>query len=259
MLANNSTTTIRRMNYLRNWIVPAALLLISAGFVSLGRWQLERAEVNRNTERTYLQADALEVLDPPLSIISVENHRYRHLRLTGHYEPTIQVLLDNMTRDGRVGYEVLTPFVIADENNDASAGRRLLVNRGWVPAPWDRTELPDVSIVPNRVMIEGRIDRLPRAGLDLGEPAAPEGRSVVVLSFPGYDDIEAAVGHPVYRFQLLLNDDQAHGYRRIWTPETDRDERNVAYAVQWFALAALALSIGVGIAVNRYRKARMSA
>jgi surfeit locus 1 family protein len=195
----------------------------------------------------------------PVSNISVENHRYRHLRLTGHYEPTVQVLLDNMTRAGRAGYEVLTPFVIDDASDDASAGQRVLVNRGWVLAPWDRSELPAVSIAPSPATIEGRIDRLPRAALDLGQPAWSDGRSVVVLSFPGYDDIETVLGRPVHRFQLLLRDDQMHGYTRTWAPETDRDERNVAYAVQWFALAALALAIGIGIAINGYRKARVSA
>jgi surfeit locus 1 family protein len=247
------------MNYLRHWIVPAALLLVSAGFFSLGRWQLDRAEVNRNVERIFVQADALEVLDLPVSNISVESHRYRHLRLTGHYEPTVQVLLDNMTRAGRAGYEVLTPFVIDDASEGPSAGPRVLVNRGWVPAPWDRSELPAVSIAPSLATIEGRIDRLPRAALDLGQPAASDGRSVVVLSFPGHDDIETVLGRPVHRFQLLLADDQMHGYTRTWAPETDRDERNVAYAVQWFALAALALAIGIGVAINGYRKTRVSA
>jgi surfeit locus 1 family protein len=247
------------MYYLRNWIVPVALLLVSAGFVSLGRWQLDRAEVNRHIEQTFVAADALEVLDLPLSSISVENHRYRHMRLTGHYEPTIQILLDNMTRDGRAGYEVLTPFVIDEASRDESAGQRLLVNRGWVPAPWDRAELPNVSIEPRLATIEGRIDRLPRAGLDLNAPAPSEGQPVVVLSFPGYDDIEAALGRPVYAFQLLLSDDQPQGFSRSWAPETDRDDRNVAYAVQWLALAALALSIAIGIAINGYRKAGPSA
>lgn len=201
-------------------------------------------------------ADTLDFLDLPIANISVENHRYRHLRLTGHYEPSVQVLLDNMTRAGRVGYEVLTPFVIDAAREGAPDGPRVLVNRGWMPASLDRSVLPNVSIAPNRVTIEGRIDRLPRAGLDLGAPATSDGQPVAVLSFPDYADISSVLGSPVYRFQLLLRDDQADGYSRSWAPEADRDQRNFAYAMQWFALAALALSIGIGIAFHRYRNGR---
>jgi surfeit locus 1 family protein len=166
----------------------------------------------------------------------------------------VQILLDNRSHAGRVGYEVLTMFVVNEANSSGSAGPRVLVNRGWVPASWDRAELPDISIAPMPVTIEGRVDRLPRAAFDLGSPAATDGRPVAVLSFPDFDQIETVFGRPVHRFQLLLNDDLPDGFTRSWAPATDRADRNVAYAVQWFALAALAVSIALGVAINVLRK-----
>jgi len=185
----------------------------------------------------------------------------------GHYDPTTQILLDNMTRDGAAGYEVLTTFVVDDASRDeltdasanALAGQRVLVNRGWVPAGWDRAELPDIRVWPRAETIEGKIDRLPRVGLKLGEPAPADEAAVVVLSFPEFDQIESVLRHAVFDFQLLLSDGQAQGYTRSWGPETDRDERNIAYAVQWFALAAVAISIAIGIAVNGYRRRKAAA
>lgn len=257
MLASSKRTTIRRMTNFRSWLIPAALLLVSAGFLSLGRWQLDRAEVNRNIERSFSQADGMPALDLALSAVSVEELRYRRITLTGHYEPRVQILLDNMTRDGRAGYEVLTPFSVTDINPAGDAGGAdpwVMVNRGWVPASYDRSELPDVALTPVKVRLHGRIDSLPRAGLDLGEPVVPAERSVVVLSYPDFDELETVLGRPLYRFQVLLDETQVDGFLRDWGPLTGRAERNTAYAVQWFALAALALAITIGLGFNGYRK-----
>jgi surfeit locus 1 family protein len=77
-----------------------------------------------------------------------------------------------------------------------------------------------------------------------------------VLSFPDFDDIEAALGEEVHRFQLLLDPAAPEGYVRDWAPPADRADRNLAYAVQWFGLAALAFVIAVGAALRGLRRAR---
>lgn len=254
MLASSNTTTIKRMIQIRLWLVPAALLILSAAFASLGRWQLERAEVNRRIEQSYQQSDNLPALDLALEDISVEDQRYRRIRLTGHYDPTVQVLLDNITRDSQAGYEVLTPFLVEETGVTGAADRWVLVNRGWVPAAWDRSVLPDVSIMPESATVEGKIASLPRAGLTLGPPAMASDSPVVVLSFPGYQELESVLERNVYAFQLLLNENAPSGFVRRWGPVANRVERNIAYAVQWFGLAVLVFSIGIGIGVNRYRR-----
>jgi surfeit locus 1 family protein len=222
------------------------LLLVCAGFGLLGRWQLERAEVNRNIEQQFAEFDALPALEAPLADVSVEQHRFRRITRAGHYRPEIQILLDNMTHDGVAGYQVLTPFVANGTD------RLLLVNRGWVAASWDRSVLPDAGVAGLAASISGRIDRLPRAGLDLGASAAADG-PLRVLSFPTFDQIEAELGRPVHAFQLLLDPAETNGFERNWGPPEGRADRNIAYAVQWFALAVLALSIAIGAVVRCYR------
>lgn len=235
-----------------NWLVPALLLLAAAGFVSLGRWQLDRAEVNRAIESGYAEAAGLPPLDGPVGAAEAEQLRYRRIRLEGRYRPERQVLLDNMTSNGQVGYEVLTPF-------DVGSSRLVLVNRGFVPASPDRRELPDVALDSEPATVTGRIDRLPRAALSLGR-ASPEGSAqLTVLSFPDYAAVETALGRAVYPFQVLLDPESPQGFTREWAPATDRDERNVAYAVQWFGLAALAAVLAVGSAIRSHRRARGAA
>lgn len=228
-----------------HWAAVGALLLAALGFAALGRWQLERAEVNRAIAALFEDSAALPPLEQPVS--EAEPFRYRPMRLRGHYVPESQVLLDNMTSHGVAGYQVLTPLRVDD-------GALVLVNRGWVPASPDRNVLPDVEIAgAGEVVVRGRVDRLPRAALDLGAPAATEGEPVTVLSFPDFAAIESALGAEVWHFQLLLDPAASDGFVREWAPETGRADRNIAYAVQWFGLALLALVIGIGMALKGRR------
>ncbi len=118
--------------------------------------------------------------------------RFARLELNGEFEPAHQFLLDNRSHAGQPGYEVLTPFRALD-------GRRVLVNRGWVPFGGYRERLPDVSmtaIAPTR--IRGRIDELPSGGLASGH-AAPDTDAPwpKVTSFPTHDELANALGEHV--------------------------------------------------------------
>lgn len=232
----------------KSWIVPGALLLLAAGFAWLGRWQLDRAEVNRALEARFADAATMPVLQRLVPDEAVDEHRYRRIRLEGRFEAGRQVLLDNVTRNGRAGYEVLTPFSI--EGSD----RLVMVNRGWLASAPDRAELPDVALLDGARVISGRIDRLPRAALSLGQDAAAEAGPVIVMSFPDFGEIEAALGRRLQHFQLLLDADEEDGFLRDWGPRTGLADRNIAYAAQWFGLSILALAIGVGSVARRRRK-----
>jgi surfeit locus 1 family protein len=232
-----------------HWVAVGALALAAAGFAALGRWQLVRAEVNRGIVERFDSVAALAPLEEPVPEPGA--FRYQPMRLRGHYVAGSQVLLDNMTSHGVAGYQVLTPFRTAGD-------RLVLVNRGWVPASPDRSELPDVAVgAAADVVITGRVDLLPRAALRLGEPEAVRPGPVVVLSFPDFAAIEAALGAKVERFQLLLDPAAAEGFVREWSPPRDRADRNIAYAVQWFGLAIVAFVIAVGIVLRR-RRARVT-
>jgi surfeit locus 1 family protein len=235
-----------------HWLAVGALLLAALGFSALGRWQLERAEFHRAMVAEFDLATTLPPLEQPFA--EAEPLRYRTIQLIGRYVPESQVLLDNMTRHGVAGYQVLTPFRVsgrADGAGLADDTALILVNRGWVPAAPDRSQLPDIGIAAARdVVVSGRIDRLPRAALELEAPAAAKGAPVTVLSFPDFAAIEAVLGASVRNFQLLLDPAAPEGFVREWAPESDRADRNIAYAVQWFGLALLALVLAIGVAIK---------
>jgi surfeit locus 1 family protein len=211
-------------------------IVVLAALVSLGRWQLQRADQKRELFDAFAAgADATRLIDlqtPPLP-------RYQHIEARGSYDGSRQLLIDNMTSaDGRAGYFVVTPFALAD-------GGWLLVNRGWVPLGVSRSALPAIDVAGNPRRLLGRADRLPSAGLRMGRPAGLGPPFPAVANFPNHSDIERLLRETSWTHAaelVLLDADQPEGYVRQWQPPGFPPLRHTAYAVQWFGLA-LALSV----------------
>jgi surfeit locus 1 family protein len=207
-------------------------------FAQLGLWQLDRAE-QKEALLTQYEAGRREQI--PLTPENADSlSRYQRISVTGRYDASHQILLDNMpSHTGRPGYRVLTPM-------QTPAGW-LLVDRGWLPLGATRAELPNVSIneVEGERNITGTLDALPRAGLQL--EAAPVDANAPwprVLSFPAESALEQQLGHELIAGVLLLDPSHPDGYERIWEAHLGfKPERHIGYAVQWFALAAAAAVI----------------
>jgi surfeit locus 1 family protein len=212
-------------------------------FGQLGRWQWHRAAEKRALAAAFAAstaAPAIELGTRPVAAVP----RYALLRVRGRYDVAHQFLLDNISRDGAVGYEVLTPFQLED-------GRILMVNRGWLPLPGGRREpLPDVALpgTPAQASapaeITGRIDELPVTGLSMGRAPPDAGPSWPKrTSFPTAAQLGAVLGKGVEARELLLAASEPMGYRRDWQPGGNGfgPSRHVAYALQWWSFGALTL------------------
>jgi len=221
-------------------------VLVFIGLVWLGRWQLERAAEKQLMYDAFDKGtDATRAIDaktPPLM-------RYQHVEARGSYDPSRQILIDNMTdAHGRAGYFVITPFALA-------AGGWLLVNRGWIPVGSTRASLPPVGVDADPREIRGRADHLPTPGIQLGErtPLAPP--FPVVANFPSRAEIERLLPTRSWSSAtevVLLDAGEADGYVREWQPPGFPPMRNIAYAVQWFGLA---LALGVIYVVTNLQPA----
>jgi surfeit locus 1 family protein len=93
-------------------------------FVSLGFWQWHRGEYRSEQWQRFANGDAQVVAANADALQRLP--RYAHVRVEGRLDAKRQFLLDNVSRDGRPGYEVLTVLTLAEGSN-------LLVNRGWLP------------------------------------------------------------------------------------------------------------------------------
>lgn len=226
------------------WWATLGALLLGAVFTGLGAWQLGRAEEKRLFLEAFAAGEVATAVDAPASGPNLEAWRYRAIRAAGRYDTAHQVLLDARTRDGRAGYEVLTPLL--------RDGRAVLVNRGWLPADADRTRLPEVAVDTSERAVAGLLDRLPSAALatDPGANVDAGGWPRRML-FPTAGQVGAALGYAVEDYQLLLGPDQPEGFDRRWRPAVMTAQQHLGYAVQWFALAA---TVAVIYAVLGFRK-----
>ena len=221
------------------------LLLMFLGlavFGSLGTWQLNRSVERRAALDAFESAQA----SPPVGgLASVptggDNTR---VRLTGRYLGDRQVLLDNMTHEGMRGYHVLTPLETADS--------LVMVNRGFVVGGPDRSELPDLAVSGGEREVIGIAVPYFRRGLRLEEEAAEVSwpRRMV---YPTADQLRGLFDSPLPGYQVLLDGEEPDGYLRAWRPYGMAPERHLAYAVQWYGLAAAAAGIWLAVTLRRRR------
>jgi len=160
-----------------------------------------------------------------------------------------------MVHDGAAGYHVLTPFA-------TEAGPVILVNRGWVAQDYGGA-LPDVGIgsgvADEPRTVTGRVARLPRPAIAVGETATGDGWPRVV-HFPQPDDLKPLLvgwlnGGELLEPILLLDPAAADGYVRAWQPTGTGPERHLAYALQWFAFAATLAAIWLVMFLRRRKDA----
>ena len=219
-------------------------IVLIAGLISLGRWQLRRADEKRALFDSFASgSDATRLIDlatPPL-------RRYQHVVASGHYDSSRQVLIDNMVNAERAGYFVITPFAL-------TGGGWVLVNRGWVPLGASRADRPAIGVAADQRQLRGRADHMPSPGIQMGTKASLAPPYPVVASFPSRADIAGLLRESSWTPAadlVLLDPGEPDGYVRNWSAPGFPPMRHIAYAVQWFALA---LTLAVIYVVTNLRR-----
>lgn len=189
----------------------------------LGVWQLGRAE-----EKLQRQAEweALTPLAWPVPETAPEG---QPVLLEGRYLPERQWLLDNRTRDGRAGYEVLALF-------QPDTGAPVVVNRGWVAGTRDRSVLPDVAVSGEPVQVHARLAPWPAPPI-LGGVEKPAGWPKRVQFLTHALALEHNGGPVSQHFVRLAGDPEPGALRVDWPPPNAGVSTHYGYAVQWFGLA----------------------
>ncbi len=226
---------------------PTLITLVVFGILlSLGFWQLDRAAQKRALLTEYQAGSHHALLRLDANLRSVQGLEYQPAGASGRYDGAHQFLLDNRTHDGQVGYEVLTPLKLAG----AAVG--VLVNRGWIPLGGSRDRLPEVTVDGAPREVRGRIRGVSTKGFRLGEETPRRGWPYRVLRVD-LAHLSAQLGYRLLPMVLLLDPDQPDGYVRQWHPlrQTFGPERNVGYAVQWFALAATLVVIYLAVNLKK--------
>jgi len=238
-----------------DWKVTLLVLILLPVTVSLGQWQLRRADEKRAliAERAEHQA----VPPMPLNQLPQEQSqlRYRRVELTGSFDVEHCFLLDNQVHQGRVGYEIICPFVDQTKADQQSADKAdahtVLVSRGFVPAPSLRTQLPPIPSVAAPVSIHGEVylptgEQVLLADLQAAGSWPRVVQSAAVDYLKSQLDASSIANAPLYPWVVRLDEDSPAVLERHWQVVNLSPDMHSGYAVQWFAMAATLVLIGIG-------------
>lgn len=231
------------------WRLTLFTLVLLPFLVSLGFWQLDRAD-----EKTALAARyAQRMAQPPVALANLTQSQMDDLRgrllladrqvlFDALFSPNAYLLLDNRQREGRVGYEVIA---LAQ-----AQGLLVPVNLGWVAGDPARRRLPDIQLPAGVVPIEGRVYVPTSAAYVLKTAEFPEALPAVVQAFDPAASSQALArlassarnaSDPVLPLEVRIAPKSPYAFRADWPIVNQSPAKHTGYAVQWFTMAIVLL------------------
>ncbi len=229
----------------RQWVILTLVgLVLIPVMIELGFWQLgrhkQRVEHNKRVSRSL---DARAVPIGELTGVGREMPKktaMRKVTVSGTYDPRHEVVVRQRTGsdDQSIGYFVVTPLLLPD-------GNAVLVNRGWIPAPGNLTQFPDVPAPPTgKVTVTGRLKADETTGSSgIKDKKGLPPRQVMLIDSERQAE---AVGRPLLGGYVELTDSTPRGANQpepVQAPDTSGIGSHMAYAVQWW-LFTVAVPVG---------------
>lgn len=214
------------LNFRPGWLLTLFVAVFFPVFVSLGVWQLNRAE-----QKAQLQASIDAGRQVELLPAGAPAQLYQHYQLSGRLDGQHLWLLDNRTHQGQAGYEIWVPLVSGDGWYLASAG--------WVAGGASRQQLP--------------VPELPNTERPWLAQARPLSQTVVLADTPTevhWPQVIQSLDPSIMAQQLgwseplgllQLSPGQTGVGPVVWTPIVMTVERHRGYAMQWFGMAVALL------------------
>lgn len=207
-----------RLLFTPRWLGWLTLTVaVSAVMIMLGRWQWARYELRHEINARIASQAAPVGFSPSLP-------EWTRVTVTGQYDPSLELLVRNRTVHNKVGYEVLTPLLLAD-------GTAVLIDRGWIPFHESGpTTLPEIPAAPSgTVTVTGRVrasEADPRLELRDGRW---QSRRIGVTDLAGKVPYQLA---PRY----VMADDESTDLTPVPAGK-ENDWLNFGYAFQWWIFA----------------------
>ena len=228
------------------FLVPSILILATMAFlVSLGFWQLDRADQKRTIEASIQKANT-GVVELIVNQNELLNKEYYEVRLQGSYVSDKQFIYDNQIVDQASGYYVLTPFVLTGQSN------AIMINRGFIPWNGRRDQLADIAVdyAPREIKIQVSkpIKRIELKTSDISN------QFPVLIQAIDFDVIEEISSTSFVDVIGLLDPSSDDGFVRKWEPYTGSIEKHIGYAIQWFLMALVLGIIGIRIGLKQRKK-----
>lgn len=221
-----------RLEFDFEWRITLFTLVLLPLLISLGFWQLQRAEEKALLAAAFERQQAL----PPAPLAQLWDEdssrlAYRPVLLEGRYRPGQHFLLDNRMQQGKYGNEVLSVFELA-------SGGLVLVNRGWLPADSSRRVLPQVADVPGELRLRGQVYVAPGEPYLLADEAIPEAwpRRLQAVEM---DKIAGSLAGELFPYPVRIDSGEPGALAVDWQVINVSPAKHQGYALQWFSMAAV--------------------
>lgn len=216
----------------RRAALAGLMLLLAAGFVALGLWQVERrAWKHALIDAVATRSTADPVAAPPPGVaVSAGADAYRRVRVTGVFDHRRETLVRAVSDLGS-GYWVVTPL---------NTGRfTVLVNRGFVPPERRDPARRAAGNVAGPVTVTGllRISEPGGGFLRRNDPAADNWYSRDVAAIAA----ARGIANPAPYFIDADAASNPGGWPRGGLTVLRFSDNHLVYALTWFALALLSL------------------
>jgi len=245
---------LRVLNYLFTpKLIPTLVtLLLFPALISLGLWQLDRAEEKRVIDHGIQLAIAktpLKLNDTKLGSETANEallkEVYRPITVKGKYDNNNQFLLDNRTHLGKPGYHVLTPFIFesSTQSDNKSSSYAVLINRGWITYNGTRDNIPSIDVESNNREILGQLKQVNRAIVlnDADKKVVQKSNNPKLIQSIQIAELNKELDYELLPVIIELNKQDKDGFIREWQPYYGSIDKHNAYALQWFAMAAILL------------------
>ena len=232
------------------WLAAHVIVLvITAVFLRLGIWQLDRLAERRSSNAAIAERTEIAPVDlgDLLENVAVPDREYRRVVVTGAFDVDGEVLIRSRTHNGEAGFHVVTPLALQD-------GSAVLVNRGWVPLDLDTppvsSALPPVGPVEVTATVR---ESQPAPALGPRDPSEGKLDRLYWIDIPRLQQQSSYPLSPI-SVELVSQVPAQSGRLPIPVPARNLTEgSHLAYAVQWFAFAVIGLG-GYGALLHRNRR-----
>lgn len=217
------------------------VLLLLPVFLTLGFWQLQRAEEKRSLQenaRTRSQASPIDIRSLDLSAEPAKDLHGMRVFLRGRYDNQRVWYLDNRMYQRRIGFEAITPFMLA-------GGMTALVNRGWRPGNPAHRRMPGLGEAPEELLqLNGSIYQPRKKMLLLA--AEPQTQTWPrLIQRVDMEKMRAETGGEVFPHLVRLDPEQPGVMPADWKTISISVERHQGYALTWFTLATALLLLQI--------------
>lgn len=227
---------------IQNWKLAFLATFFIAVFTSMGFWQLSRA----TEKKILLKKFALRTEVPPLTAATIKkpgDWRFYQTTLVGEFDNARTIFLDNKTHEGKIGYEVYSPF------RAQGLPAPMLIDRGFIPASNNRKELPVVRPITGNITITGMLN-LPPSYVNIGKLTySPANTWPLRVEYINLTELAPVLQQLIFPYVLNITPTDPAAYSVKWQIVAMQPEKHMGYALQWFAFALTLLILFV--ALNR--------